>query len=78
MNKRRNEMTKDRDLTSSSSKKLCITNETEEALNNMSLLFPEDKFGYRLPRIVMKHMLYSCITDQNRTKGIKHVLLFAQ
>ena len=68
MNKRESRAIEDDDLMSSSSnKKLYIRRETEEALSNLALLFPEEKFGNRLPKIVMKHMLYSCI--QNRTKG---------
>ncbi|KAI9562426.1 hypothetical protein GHT06_013396 [Daphnia sinensis] len=45
--------------------------QSEEALRQMLLLFPEEKFLGRVPRVVMKHMIYSRIP--NRTLVDKEI-----
>lgn len=57
-----------------SSKQLCSRNpenQSQKALKELSLLFPEEKFCKRVPVVVMKHMIYSRIT--NRTKADKEI-----
>ena len=47
-------------------KYLCLgksIRESEKVIIKLSLLFPEEKFFQRVPRIVMKHMIYSCIPN---------------
>jgi hypothetical protein len=75
MNKRRNE--EGITLNSSPSKQQCVVNdvrETEKVLRQLSLLFPEEQFLQRVPRVVMKHMIYSLIS--NRTVVDKEIVNF--
>jgi len=57
-----------------SSKRFCLENEeieSQKVLRELSVLFPEEKFCKRVPRVVMKHMIYSRLT--NRTKVDKEI-----
>ncbi|XP_057367027.1 serine/threonine-protein kinase 19-like [Daphnia carinata] len=59
---------------SSPEKQQCIAKDvrqSEEALRQLSMLFPEEKFLGRVPRVVMKHMIYSRIP--NRTLVDKEI-----
>lgn len=64
---------------SSPEKQQCIAKdvrESEEALRQLSMLFPEEKFLGRVPRVVMKHMIYSRIPNRTLVdKEIVNVLL---
>lgn len=56
-------------------KQQCIAKdvlESEKVLRELSMLFPEDKFLSRVPRVVMKHMVYSRIP--NRTLVDKQIV----
>ena len=58
-----------------SSKRFCLENEeieSQKVLRELSVLFPEEKFCKRVPRVVMKHMIYSRLT--NRTKVDKEIV----
>ena len=46
--------------------------ESGKVLRELSMLFPVDRFQKRVPRVVMKHMVYSRI--QNRTKVDKEIV----
>lgn len=46
--------------------------ETERVLRELSLLFPEEKFQKRVPRVIMKHMVYSRVL--NRTLADKETV----
>ena len=46
--------------------------EAERILLELSSLFPVEKFDRRVPRVVMKHMIYSCMP--NRTKADKELV----
>lgn len=74
MNKRKNvdcEIT----LKSSPVKQQCVVNnvcETEKILRELSRMFPEEQFLKRIPCVVMKHMIYSKIS--NRTVVDKEIV----
>ncbi|XP_046441847.1 uncharacterized protein LOC124192531 [Daphnia pulex] len=73
MSKRKNEES-EIVIYSSPVKQQCVANdvrETEKILRELSLLFPEEKFLKRVPRVVMKHMIYSRIS--NRTVVDKEI-----
>lgn len=73
MSKRRNEVGEISQF--SPSKQQCIVKnerQAEKVLRELSLLFPEDKFQKRVPRVVMKHMVYSCMP--NRTVADKQIV----
>lgn len=63
-----------------SSKKICtdsiVQQESgaERVLRDLSLLFPKEKFIDRVPSVVLKHMIYSCLP--NRTKADKEIVFF--
>ena len=63
-----------------SNKKICTDstiqreNATEKVLRDLSLLFPKEKFVDRVPPVVLKHMIYSCLP--NRTKADKEMVFF--
>jgi len=62
------------DCLQNSSKHLCLGKteiQTQKALQELALLFPEEKFCQRVPRVIMKHMVYSHVT--NRTKVDKEI-----
>ncbi len=74
MSKRKNEES-EIPIYSSPVKQQCVANdvrETEKILRELSLLFPEEKFLKRVPRVVMKHMIYSRIS--NRTVVDKEIV----
>jgi hypothetical protein len=74
MSKRKNEES-EIVIYSSPVKQQCVANdvrETEKILRELSLLFPEEKFLKRVPRVVMKHMIYSRIS--NRTVVDKEIV----
>jgi len=55
-------------------KHLCLgktETQSQKVLQELSLLFPQEKFCKRVPQVVMKHMVYSHVT--NRTKVDKEI-----
>jgi len=65
------------DCLQNSSKHLCLGKteiQTQKALQELALLFPEEKFCQRVPRVIMKHMVYSHVT--NRTKVDKEIVRY--
>ncbi len=73
MSKRKNEVG---EITQSSPcKQQCLeknVRQSEKVLRELSMLFPEEKFLKRVPRVVMKHMVYSQIP--NRTVVDKEIV----
>lgn len=58
-------------------KHLCLgktETQSQKVLQELSLLFPQEKFCKRVPQVVMKHMVYSHVT--NRTKVDKEIVSF--
>ena len=74
MNKRKNE-TEEVTLSSPYKQQCLVKNvsESEKVLMELALLFPEEKFLKRVPRVVMKHMVYSRIP--NRTLVDKEIVI---
>ena len=76
MNKRKN-VDCEIPLKSSPVKQQCVVNnvcETEKILRELSRMFPEEQFLKRIPCVVMKHMIYSKIS--NRTVVDKEIVFF--